>query len=107
MKLPRLTIHRMMIRVALAGITFGAKVWMDRRSAEFRDLMLMHHASWRHADWNHEYNGPTDQPSPWSRYHLEMAKKYQRAARYPWIPVGRRRALTKTYLDHTEMGSNG
>jgi hypothetical protein len=92
MRLPRITIRRMMIVVALAGIALG--LWtIKRRQEEFRELAGRHgyFAGMMGLDaWESREAG--DHQRALNReekqaIHQRLQIKYARAARYPWLPV--------------------
>jgi hypothetical protein len=86
MKLPKLTVRRLMIAIALAALGLGLVAWMVRRSACFRRLADEHALIERQAvEWRP--GGCIPVSTPRSEYHRELAAKYQRAARCPWLPV--------------------
>ena len=93
MKLPRFTVRRLMVHVAILALAMAfldnvAMPWAARRSEEFRELGQYHRGvSWtihpvdrnrRRAGWN---------SARLLEYHARMAEKYDRAARFPWLPV--------------------
>ncbi len=94
MKLPRVrfTVRRMMVAVAVVGTAFGSSVVLWRRAERFRRLAADHGmfrvrvndgpecSMWFKVD------GDTTSPvrDEWRR---ALAEKYDRAARYPWLPV--------------------
>lgn len=83
MRLPRVrfTVQGLMLSVAVvAGFA-----WADglrRRSATFREIAASHaqEETFRLVDFPAE-------PYPWGDYHAAMRKKYERAARSPWLGV--------------------
>ena len=94
MQLPRMTRRRWMVVVAVAALLLGA-VAILRRRAHFQVLADYHAEMARHARFDHgsiiRPNGayvhiPLAAPSLVD-YHEDMARKYERAARYPWVPV--------------------
>jgi hypothetical protein len=76
---PRLTIRRLMVAVAIAGVLIAGWVEVGRRCV--RSLAIADHHSW----------GADSAIGFISRgkiaWHGEMQAKYERAARYPWLPV--------------------
>ncbi len=80
MKLPRLTIRRLMLVVAIAGLVLGVLV---ERRARFLRIAARHKIPASDPAFN--YRGfyiPRR-----LIYHGMMESKYERAARYPWLPV--------------------
>jgi hypothetical protein len=92
MKRPRVrfTVRTMMVLVAVAGLTSGVVVWhgrMRRLSALYEmraAIYITNHISWNHTREMRERKRPKSAREKWRD---EMAEKYTRAARYPWLPV--------------------
>jgi hypothetical protein len=80
MRLPRLTTRRLLVLVAVVGIVLGAGQELRRRSARYREISNRHFAA-----LGFEGSGSVWEPAP--RWHSAMWKKYDRLARYPWLPV--------------------
>jgi hypothetical protein len=78
--LPRLTTRHLLVLVALVGLALGSVAWMQRRAASFRGVAA-HHRS------RIILVGPPSSLFDLTVYHMEMAQKYERAARYPWLLV--------------------
>jgi hypothetical protein len=75
-KLPRITVRRLAVLVALAALCCLVPIRLRQRSAEFE----------RRA--NEHYPGAMSSPTiEKMHYHVGMLAKYQHAARYPWLPV--------------------
>jgi hypothetical protein len=78
--LPRFTVRRLMVAVAIVSVTLGTSSWMKRRARWFQYEATRHlgacidclSSSW------------TDRAA----YHRDMLSKYEWAACYPWFPVG-------------------
>jgi hypothetical protein len=109
MKIPRVqfTVRRMMAAVAVVGLAFGIfRLWTLRQlylekaanHAGFRAYVLMSKDSIMHWEnrWTDQRTGkPAKYPWPAgppfvpaiTKYHDDMRLKYERAARYPWLPV--------------------
>jgi hypothetical protein len=109
MKLPRIrfTVRRLMVVVALAALAFGIyRYWAARQRylekaamhASFRAYVLNSSDSIRYWEyrWRDQRLGkPASYPWPAGppfvpamvEYHDEMRLKYEKAARYPWLPV--------------------
>jgi hypothetical protein len=84
---PRFRTRTLMVAVAAVGVALGAGVTLWRRSAEFRQRALEHGwlAERGRSPW---WFGPVDRPSLFRRWHHDSIRaKYERAARYPWLPV--------------------
>jgi hypothetical protein len=88
MKLPRITVCRLMVTVVVAAVLLGGFVLL-RRSREFRDRAHWHGVLAR---------SPLIKVDPlisdmdgfrvrWSEYQDRLRLKYERAARYPWLQV--------------------
>jgi hypothetical protein len=98
MRLPRMTTWRWMVAVAVVGLLMGAAIG-GVRLKQRRDLFLA--LGTNHAQQEAHYGremlirvepdthlvvqeyvcpGHVD-------YHARLARKYERAARYPWLPV--------------------
>jgi hypothetical protein len=90
-----------MIAVAVAAMIMTARV-MHRRQKEFQRLATYHEIEWRNLDCRVSEEGirfwlrydpwkmswePSPSGASESVYHTRMWEKYQRAARYPWLPV--------------------
>jgi hypothetical protein len=87
---PRLTIRRLMVLVAIAGLILGAAIPLLERRRRFARIMNSH---WAEVDrWALKvglFRPETIGRSPTAKvgWHAEMASKYRHAARYPWLPV--------------------
>jgi hypothetical protein len=85
MKLPRVrfTIGRMMVLVAIASLLIGWGIESGRREERFRTAAREH--------WYASFGWAPDVSSQMSearlRWHDQMAGKYERASRYPWLPI--------------------
>jgi hypothetical protein len=79
MQLPRMTTRRWMIAVAIVALLF----YMERRRRSFESLAAYH--AWPGvASTGHN---PNLRLLRISRWHWALARKYRRAAHYPWLPV--------------------
>ncbi len=109
MKVPRVrfTVRRMMVVVAVVALAFGIfRLWALRElylekaanHAGFRAYMLRSPESIAHWEdrWTDQRIGkPARYPWPggppfvpaMAKYHDAMRIKYERAARYPWLPI--------------------
>lgn len=81
MKLHRASIRSMMLVIALLGLVFGLVIPMHRRATDFRSKSNDHRL--RQVVMEQGFGVGT---AP-AEYHRAMAAKYDRAARYPWLPV--------------------
>jgi hypothetical protein len=83
----RFTLLLLMALVAIVAATMGIGLVLWRRSEEFRTLAKFHT---RRANERVTPIGPAAQGLVLSRkaYHSAMARKYDLAARYPFLPVG-------------------
>jgi hypothetical protein len=73
-----------MVAVAMFAIPMGIVAWSHRREAEFRRIMMEHLMKLP----EEMISGPIrPDRDPKTRYHRGMFVKYERAARYPWLPV--------------------
>jgi hypothetical protein len=84
MRLPRFTVRRMMVAVAIVGLMFGFGTWLSRRSAEFQKKAESYMRTVRVM-----YSFGRWKPRGFDRnsWALKMAEKYHYAARHPWFPV--------------------
>jgi hypothetical protein len=83
MRLPRMTTRRWMVAVAIMGIVLG--VTIERRN-RFRKIAAHHRAElMKLVSRMNPFSGDRSwRPLEW---HESMARKYERAARFPWLPV--------------------
>jgi hypothetical protein len=83
--MPRLTIRTLMIAVAVGAIDFAACLWMHTRAAS------LHRTAQDYRERLAEYRRPSARRYVPSlrvvAYYTRMARKYEYAARYPWLPV--------------------
>ncbi|WP_435016358.1 hypothetical protein TA3x_003923 [Tundrisphaera sp. TA3] len=88
MKLPhvRFTVRRMMVAVAMASVVFALAASLLRRSSEFRRRATLHRLAYAKI---HPNTGafPDLYLSDKELHHIDLATKYERAARYPWLPI--------------------
>jgi hypothetical protein len=90
MKLPKLTVRRLMFHVAFLAIVteFLQQIglpWavplIGRRSAEFHDLWQYHSGrDWMSEAWSRNRSRAVWNSPPVLKYHAEMAEKYKWAA---------------------------
>ena len=79
----RISIRGMMLTVAALAIALGYFLWQQRtgRLAKYYVLKALCHADGERAyesdDPNHTH----------AAYHGQLKRKYEHAARYPWLPV--------------------
>jgi hypothetical protein len=82
MRLPRMTTRRWMVVVVVASLLLGAFVtW--RRAAHYMRLAAVHE-HWAHL--LRSTTGPSADPKG-ADHHERLARKYQRAAARPWLPI--------------------
>jgi hypothetical protein len=92
MKLPRFTVRRLMVAVAIVGLTLGFEV-IRRRRVAFLEIARLNDntASVLRSELSEsDEPGPHGDPITMRRladYCDAMRKKYELAARYPWLPV--------------------
>src|SRR4051812_8359590 len=91
---PRFTVRSLIVLVAVAAITSGVLVYVERMkrlSQQYRERALNHY--WQEmtigTGQKSGYNGKVLSPDPSGlvSYHAQLREKYERAARYPWLPV--------------------
>jgi hypothetical protein len=108
MRAPRMTTRRWMGAVAVVALLIGAARAMDRRSKRFARLATSHaHVAMEHLSTLMDFGGdppPLEEieklppavqgPARYLHrakslvlYHRALKDKYDRAARYPWLPV--------------------
>jgi hypothetical protein len=83
---PRFTVRRLMMAVAIVAISFAIWIGLGRRRVQFHNLANHHLALVGPITTSSSHPEPTF-GSPKARYHNELYIKYERAARYPWLPV--------------------
>ena len=86
---PQFTVRRLMVAVAIMGIVL--LVTVERRD-RFRRIAAHHQAEFKKLVSRHPeivYGHPSDKPIIRRlEWHEPMRLKDERAARYPWLPVG-------------------
>jgi hypothetical protein len=95
----RISMRKLMLLVAVLGIILGGLAQLDRRRRHFRSLAAFH-ISQRLMDsgvgggrrgtvvyFDRAGNRLTDQQLREDAWHLEMNRKYYRAAQRPWLRV--------------------
>ncbi len=97
MPLPRVrfTVRRLMVAVAIVAAVLAGLEALRMRRAEFQRVSVLHRrhlltlGRWelldpvaQRADEEAQARG-----DPRKSWHLHLADKYRRAARYPWLPV--------------------
>ena len=97
MRLPRLTLKRAMLLVALVAVTLGVGGECIRRRSRFLSLASSHAAeacdgrivplALRTQMTEAELAAYGERRLAWEEYHNGLVAKYERAARYPWLPV--------------------
>jgi hypothetical protein len=92
MRLPRLTVRRLMIAVAIVGMTLGVVVWCKRRHDRFVGHVSLYERERENTAGI--WSGPSkviearrELARRRGRYFYAMAAKYRFAARYSWLPV--------------------
>ena len=91
---PRFTVRRLMVAVAIVGVLLGASLGLQRRRGWLQGLSERHQVRAQLCEVN-KFIGEIDRkPAAWIaknharfEHHLAMMRKYERAARYPWLPV--------------------
>jgi hypothetical protein len=88
MRIPRLTLRRLMLLVASAALGLGALAWhgrMERLSQEYAMRSLSFR---RNGGPRPRFPAPAARPlSARERWEDEMVAKYHRASERPWLPV--------------------
>jgi hypothetical protein len=103
MNLRRFTVRRLMIVVAIVAFTISTATWARRRWREaeefYQEKLTYHRSNAAFCRFPLENHPPIWVPAPppsradleWARrgveYHEAMILKYERAVRYPWLPV--------------------
>ena len=98
MRLPRFTICRLMVAVALVGLFAGASKECHRRSVRFAKIAETHraklpfHCGHEHDSDDSEIEDPRvkeflRRQSVFEAFHSRMGEKYCWTSRYPWLPV--------------------
>jgi hypothetical protein len=88
----RLTVRRLMVAIALVGIAFG--VVLERQGRFQRACDSHAPGMWTHVRNNkyYDHNGyeilDLDLYRTELKFHIFMYHKYDRATRFPWLPVG-------------------
>ena len=90
MRLPRMTTRRWMVAVAVVAVACAATIALMERSRRFAHIARHHAGALPVISYVDIVSGDETRLS-WGRcvtsWHAQMAKKYQYAARYPWLPV--------------------
>jgi hypothetical protein len=94
----RFTVRSLMVVVAVVALSIWAKLQLDARSTYFRQLVARYYDK-RYAAAAFGYSGPGGaimearlkadevRRAKASAYYSNLIQKYERAARYPWLPV--------------------
>ena len=102
MRLPRMTTRRWMVAVMVVALSIATER-MRRESFRYREL-VERHARLERAFRKNAALLPLMKPSDWeslcgqmalslsrsperAAYHASLRRKYEHAARYPWLPV--------------------
>ena len=106
MRLPRMTMRRWMIAVAAIGLMIGGGVVLKQRRDYFLSLAQSHQkevasstargnalksrfggTSGMTVEEITRLHGDYDRMMDRADHHASLARKYEEAARYPWLPV--------------------
>lgn len=80
MRLPKFRVRTLLIIVAIVGLICGGGETLRRRRANFRQEA--HDLRWaEYVEWHGERRPNV------AEYYNRLARKYEYAARYPWLPV--------------------
>src|SRR5262245_21410608 len=94
MRLPQFTTRRLMVLVAVVAVSLcGARLWS--RSVEYERRAAKHAAAaarllaWQIFPEEDDQGMRQMGEHAWrlGRYHATLKQTYERAARYPWLPV--------------------
>ncbi len=100
----RFTVRRMMVAVAIAAFMLAGGELLRRRNAYLEKAENFRHDIVPPSGWDmgggtlseeefrkqlaaFQAEGEAIRRTPRSRHYQAMARKYERAARYPWLPV--------------------
>jgi hypothetical protein len=92
LRLPRFTVRRLMVAVAIVALACGVAAELLRRHWQFAKIARDHSEIFL-ARAASEGFPPVPLTKIWyprtakTAWHAEMSIKYQKAARYPWFPV--------------------
>jgi hypothetical protein len=100
MRLPHMTTRRWMVAVAVVAVVMGGGIWLRERRRSFESLAAYHQSKldrfliWRSLDdltvirlFHRDLKPLTTDEAKIATWHAAMARKYEQAARYPWLPV--------------------
>jgi hypothetical protein len=87
MRMPRLTLRRLMILVALLAVPLAFWGVLERRRSRFEHLSSYHRGLAGPALWPTYEGAKPIFPTEQGRGHDRLAVKYAEAARRPWMPV--------------------
>lgn len=107
MRLPKMTLRRLMVAVAVMALTFRVGVWAAKAfkeqniRAEYRSKAAAHHVIENDLYLGiaiiakGKQQGPLDKRlaeietryREWAEYHAEQRRRYERAANRPWEPL--------------------
>jgi hypothetical protein len=94
MRLPRFTVRRLMVAVAIVGVLLAAVLGLERRREWLRRLSQRHESRAMVCDMEKLIGAMNRQPATWLanrqarlEYHKSLARKYRQAASHPWLPV--------------------
>ena len=87
----RFTMRQLMIAAAVVAVLMAAGVWLQRRTAHLKRLSLWQSGEanrWELLLTESSVNGPLASAILEKvHWHDAMAARYERAARFPWLPV--------------------
>ena len=84
---PRLTVRRLMIAVALAGLVMGGLAALNRRRGYALAMAAHHYRSHKRELRNTRFDeSGVGHYSPKARYHATLCIKWGASARRPWLP---------------------
>jgi hypothetical protein len=88
MRLPRVTIKRMLVLVAITSVIFSVLVALQRRSERFR-RRAAEYTSAIHSVYFADVNGEDGMvlTATAADYHGDLSLKYKAAANRPWLPL--------------------
>ena len=91
MRLPRVRLRTLMIAVAVVGVICAAVVICKARRERFERIAARHTGVFPPLSFADAMSPDYERRSRWGRevmaWHAEMARKYRRAARSPWLPI--------------------
>lgn len=90
---PRFTVRRLMLAVAVAAVVLTTVQWWRRRASYAE--RAEYHRRWSESKHSFTPDGMSEEQmrrafaemAAENRFHRDLARKYEHAARYPWLPV--------------------